>query len=103
MQVPQAAPLIFIGIQQLAFCLQKVATERTAAASARIQLTPAAFEAVQTNSLKKGDVLTVAQIAGARSTHQGSIAWNHICTSSVRLQGNCLVSCATRNFCLHHC
>ena len=51
--------------QQLAFCLQKAATKRTAAASARIQLTPAAFEAVQTNSLKKGDVLTVAQIAGA--------------------------------------
>eukprot|EP00891_Asterochloris_glomerata_P003889 jgi/Astpho2/3889/Aster-04398 len=34
------------------------------------QLTPAAFEAVQTNSLKKGDVLTAAQIAGVMGAKQ---------------------------------
>eukprot|EP00891_Asterochloris_glomerata_P003890 jgi/Astpho2/3890/Aster-04399 len=54
------------GRAQMVDVSQKAATKRTAAASARVQLTPAAFEAVQTNSLKKGDVLTAAQIAGER-------------------------------------
>ena len=88
---------VHVAIQQQACCLQKAATKRTAAASARIQLTPAAFEAVQTNSLKKGDVLTAAQIAGARWAHQGSDAWDRTCTSSGRPQADCLLSCATRS------
>ena len=40
-------------------------------------------------------MLTAAQIAGARSTHQCSNAWDRICTSSVKLQADGLMSCAT--------
>lgn len=44
--------------------LQKGATARTAEASALVLLGRAAFEQVRSNSLKKGDVLTTAQLAG---------------------------------------
>ena len=37
---------------------------RTATASGRVRMSKEAFEAVQTNALSKGDVLTVAQVAG---------------------------------------
>ena len=42
----------------------KAATRRTAAATGRICLGPAAFALVQANKVKKGDVLSVAQVAG---------------------------------------
>jgi len=42
----------------------KPVTSRCAVAVGRVQLNNRAFEAVQTNTVAKGDVLTVAQIAG---------------------------------------
>lgn len=43
---------------------QKAATVRTASAAARVVLGPEVFQLVAQNQLKKGDVLTVAQLAG---------------------------------------
>lgn len=43
---------------------EKSVTSRTAIATAIIRLGPKVFSLVQSNQLKKGDVLTVAQIAG---------------------------------------
>ena len=40
-------------------------TERYALAAGMVYLGPAAFELVKQNKMKKGDVLTVAQLAGA--------------------------------------
>lgn len=49
----------------LPFAPQKAATVRTATAGARVLLGPEVFDLVSKNQLKKGDVLTVAQLAGA--------------------------------------
>lgn len=43
---------------------EKPVTRRTAVAQARVQVNPATFELIKTGGMKKGDVLTVAQIAG---------------------------------------
>lgn len=43
---------------------EKSVTRRTATAQARVQVNPATFELIKTGGMKKGDVLTVAQIAG---------------------------------------
>ena len=43
----------------------KPPTERAAAASGSVALGPEAFALVAANQIKKGDVLTVAQLAGA--------------------------------------
>lgn len=43
---------------------EKNITARTAIASGRIRMNQAAFQAVQNHTAKKGDVLTVAQVAG---------------------------------------
>lgn len=43
---------------------EKPVTHRTSVATARVWLNEAAFEAVQNNNLKKGDVLAVSKIAG---------------------------------------
>lgn len=42
----------------------KNVTERTAVAEGRIAMTPAALDAVRARSFAKGDVITVAQLAG---------------------------------------
>ena len=41
-----------------------------AVASGRVVLGPAAFELVAANAVKKGDVLTVAQVAGIMGAKQ---------------------------------
>ena len=43
---------------------EKPVTARSATASGRVKMSKEAFEAVQKNALSKGDVLTVAQVAG---------------------------------------
>lgn len=43
---------------------EKAVTARTATAEGRIQVSPEVFEAVRQKTVKKGDVLTVAQVAG---------------------------------------
>ena len=43
---------------------QKPETLRTATAAARVHVSPETFRLIQTGGCKKGDVLTVAQIAG---------------------------------------
>lgn len=43
---------------------EKPVSARTATASGRVKMSKEAFEAVQKNALSKGDVLTVAQVAG---------------------------------------
>jgi cyclic pyranopterin phosphate synthase len=51
----------------------KAETERLAVARARITMQPATLALIQTGSVKKGNVLTVAQIAGiqaAKRTHE---------------------------------
>jgi cyclic pyranopterin phosphate synthase len=48
-------------------------TERIAAAAARVQMQPGTLALIQANEAEKGDVLTVAQIAGiqaAKRTHE---------------------------------
>ena len=42
----------------------KETTERYALAAGKVFLGPAAYELVKQNKMKKGDVLTVAQLAG---------------------------------------
>jgi molybdenum cofactor biosynthesis protein MoaC len=49
---------------QWALCMQKAPTQRTARATAQVHIGREAFAAVQHNQLKKGDVLSIAQIAG---------------------------------------
>lgn len=51
---------------------RKLDSERTAVASATIYLGKKAFELVQLNKMKKGDVLSVAQIAGIQGAKQTS-------------------------------
>ena len=51
----------------------KADTERVAIAQARVTLLPATLDLIRTNAAAKGDVLTVAQIAGiqaAKRTHE---------------------------------
>ena len=43
---------------------EKPATRRTAAAGARVLVSPETFALIRSGGMKKGDVLTVAQIAG---------------------------------------
>ncbi len=43
---------------------EKDETQRTATAAATVQVSPETFELIRTGGMKKGDVLTVAQIAG---------------------------------------
>lgn len=50
----------------------KSLSSRVARASGHITLEPATIELINTNSLKKGDVLTVAQIAGISGAKQTS-------------------------------
>ena len=47
----------------------KEVTERYALAAGKVYLGPAAYELVKENKMKKGDVLTVAQLAGAPAAH----------------------------------
>ena len=42
----------------------KAPSHRTAVAGARVLVSPETFRLIQTGGMKKGDVLTVAQIAG---------------------------------------
>ena len=48
----------------------KADTRRTAVASGRVLLGLEAFRAVETNSLAKGDVLSVAKVAGIMAAKQ---------------------------------
>jgi cyclic pyranopterin phosphate synthase len=51
----------------------KPETERVAVAKARIRMQPSTLEAIRAGNVKKGDVLTVAQVAGiqaAKRTHE---------------------------------
>ncbi|CAK8680214.1 unnamed protein product [Clavelina lepadiformis] len=50
----------------------KPVTQREAVAVGRVRLSEKAFEAVEQNSLKKGDVLTVAKVAGIMAAKQCS-------------------------------
>lgn len=43
---------------------EKDITQRSATAAARVLVSPETFERIKTGGMKKGDVLTVAQIAG---------------------------------------
>jgi cyclic pyranopterin phosphate synthase len=43
---------------------EKPVTERTATAAARVLVSRSTFELIKTGGMKKGDVLTVAQVAG---------------------------------------
>ena len=43
---------------------EKEITQRSATAAARVLVSPETFERIKTGGMKKGDVLTVAQIAG---------------------------------------
>ena len=45
----------------------KTATERLARAEGRIKMSVAAFKAIRSNAIKKGDVLAVARIAGIQA------------------------------------
>lgn len=48
----------------------KDVVSRVASAAGHITLTPATIELIRSNSMKKGDVLTVAQIAGINAAKQ---------------------------------
>ena len=49
---------------------RKDVTQRTASASGRVLLGPEAYDAVSQNAIKKGDVLSVARIAGIMAAKQ---------------------------------
>ena len=49
---------------------QKAVTQRTASASGRVLLGREAYDAVSQNAIKKGDVLSVARIAGIMAAKQ---------------------------------
>lgn len=51
---------------------EKTVTSRTAVASGRIRVNPAVMEAVKTGTVKKGDVLGVARVAGIMAVKQTS-------------------------------
>ena len=53
--------------------VQKASTQRSATASGRVLLGPQAFGLVAVNAIKKGDVLTVAQIAGIMGAKHTSL------------------------------
>lgn len=46
---------------------EKIVQRRTARASGRIALAPATVDLIRKNQMKKGDVLTVAQVAGIQA------------------------------------
>ena len=50
----------------------KPETERTAVAAARVYVNQSTFDLIRTGGIKKGDVLTVAQIAGIMGAKQTS-------------------------------
>lgn len=52
------------GAARMVDVSQKPATERMARASGSITMAPAALQAIRENSIKKGDVLGVARVAG---------------------------------------
>lgn len=51
---------------------EKEVTTRTAIAAARVLVSPETFTRIQTGGMKKGDVLTVAQIAGVMGAKRTS-------------------------------
>jgi hypothetical protein len=57
----------------------KAATIRSAVASGRVHLGAEAFVLVQANKMKKGDVLTVAQLAGAATARRAHCGAAHRC------------------------
>lgn len=60
------------GGVQMVDVSEKPSSVRTAVASGRVLLTPEAFELVRENKIRKGDVLTTAQIAGILGAKQTS-------------------------------
>ena len=50
----------------------KTETERTARAAGTIRMQPQTLDAIRTNSLKKGDVLAVARVAGVMAAKKTS-------------------------------
>lgn len=52
--------------------MQKAPTTRVARACATVRIGPAAFELVKRNEMQKGDVLSVAQLAGVMGVKQTS-------------------------------
>src|SRR6185503_4069895 len=64
---PKGMPLTHVGADGSARMVNvsaKPETERTAKARGRIRMGMVAFEAIRSHSIKKGDVLSVARIAG---------------------------------------
>jgi len=57
---------------------EKQETERTAAAASSIQLTKEIYEKIISNTMKKGDVLAVAQVAGIMAAKNTS-DWIRMC------------------------
>ena len=71
----EAPPLSHIderGRARMVDISPKVTTARTAVAAGRVMLGPEAFSRVRENRIAKGDVLTVAQIAGVLGAKQTS-------------------------------
>ncbi len=52
---------------------QKLNTQREAVASAKVLLGPEVYQLVASNSIKKGDVLTVAELAGIMGAKHTSL------------------------------
>ena len=59
-----------LGNLQMVDVADKATSIRTAVASGTVQLGAVAFELLQNNQIKKGDVLTVAKIAGIQAAKQ---------------------------------
>jgi cyclic pyranopterin phosphate synthase len=57
----------------------KLETAREAVARCRVLLAPATFDLVKAGNIKKGDVLTVAQIAGIQAAKR---TWEPLLASS---------------------
>jgi len=70
--VPTLAHVNPVGGVQMVDVSDKDQTVRTAVAAGRVMLGKAAFRLVAENKIRKGDVLTVAQIAGIMGAKQTS-------------------------------
>lgn len=70
---PQLTHLDESGRARMVDVGSKAETERIAVAQGRIKMKPSTLEAIRAGNVKKGDVLTVAQVAGiqaAKRTHE---------------------------------
>jgi cyclic pyranopterin monophosphate synthase len=72
MSEPRLTHLDETGKANMVDVSAKLDTERTAIARGEVKMLPATFELIRAGQVKKGDVLTIAQIAGIQAAKRTS-------------------------------